>query len=104
MVALNEQFAKQKPSRQKMRQVNRLPAPQPRRENTCTYEKTVSGMFYYGFRYYYPETGRWLSRDPIEERGGVNLYGFVLNDGVNFIDLYGLRGSPGSGGVGNSLK
>ncbi len=39
-------------------------------------------MCCYGFRYYEPVTGRWPSRDPIEERGGVNLYGFVGNGGV----------------------
>jgi hypothetical protein len=33
----------------------------------------------------------WLSRDPIGERGGVNLYGFVGNDGVNHEDLLGLE-------------
>lgn len=32
----------------------------------------------------------WPSRDPIEERGGINLYGFVGNDGVNVIDRLGL--------------
>ena len=30
--------------------------------------------------------GTWPSRDPIEERGGVNLYAFVGNDGINRID------------------
>ncbi len=45
--------------------------------------------YYYGFRYYDPQTGRWPSRDPIEERGGMNLYGFVSNDGVNKFDLLG---------------
>ena len=35
---------------------------------------------YYGSRYYHPQTGRWINRDPIEEEGGLNLYGFVLND------------------------
>ncbi len=48
-------------------------------------------MNYYGYRYYDPETGRWPSRDPIEERGGVNLYGFVGNDGVNRWDNLGLE-------------
>ena len=42
----------------------------------------------YLYRYYDPLTGRWPSRDPIEERGGVNLYGFVGNDG-NSIDVLG---------------
>ncbi len=34
-------------------------------------------------RYYSPDLGRWMSRDPIEEKGGENLYRFVGNDGVN---------------------
>jgi hypothetical protein len=34
--------------------------------------------------------GLWLTRDPIEEEGGVNLYGFVANDGVNEADYLGL--------------
>lgn len=33
--------------------------------------------------YYDPVQGRWCSRDPIGEQGGVNLYGFVGNDGVD---------------------
>ncbi|WFB35595.1 RHS repeat-associated core domain-containing protein [Kiritimatiellota bacterium B12222] len=45
----------------------------------------------YGFRYYDPETGRWPNRDPIGERGGFNLYGFVGNDGVNSWDALGLE-------------
>ena len=44
----------------------------------------------YGFRYYEPLTGRWLNRDPIEEEGGINLYAFVGNDGVNALDYLGL--------------
>jgi RHS repeat-associated protein len=45
---------------------------------------------YYGYRYYHPQTGRWINRDPIEENGGLNLYGFVGNDGVNRADHLGL--------------
>ncbi|MFI2796194.1 RHS repeat-associated core domain-containing protein, partial [Haloferula sp. A504] len=37
------------------------------------------GVTYYGYRWYDPVTGRWPSRDLIEERGGVNLYVFVGN-------------------------
>jgi len=51
---------------------------------------------YYGYRYYDPKTGRWLSRDPIEERGGINLYGFVGNSPIQRIDLFGLA-PPGKG-------
>jgi RHS repeat-associated protein len=47
----------------------------------------------YGYRYYDPVTGRWPSRDPIGERGGINLYGFVGNDGVNVWDRLGLYGA-----------
>jgi RHS repeat-associated protein len=49
-----------------------------------------TGLYYYGYRYYDPMTGRWLSRDPIEEKGGENLYGFVGCDGVNEWDFLGL--------------
>lgn len=49
-----------------------------------------TGLYYYGYRYYDPLTGRWLSRDPIGEEGGINLYGFVGNVGVNDIDYLGL--------------
>jgi RHS repeat-associated protein len=48
----------------------------------------------YLYRYYDPLTGRWPSRDPIEERGGLNLYGFVGNNAPNYIDLYGLDEVP----------
>jgi RHS repeat-associated protein len=49
-----------------------------------------SGLVYYGYRWYDPVTGRWPSRDPIEEGGGVNLYGMVGNGGVNVVDRLGL--------------
>ena len=41
--------------------------------------------------FYNPETGSFLNRDPIEERGGENLYGFVRNDGVNGRDYLGMK-------------
>jgi hypothetical protein len=39
--------------------------------------------------FYNPSTGRWLSRDPIEERGGLNLYRFVDGDAISSIDPNG---------------
>ncbi len=54
------------------------------------YQDTESGLSYYGYRYYNPNTGRWLSRDPIEEEGGLNLYGMVGNDTINLVDPLGL--------------
>ena len=48
-----------------------------------------TGLYYYGFRYYSPELGRWWSRDPLEEHGGLNLYGFVWNNSINGTDVLG---------------
>jgi RHS repeat-associated protein len=53
-----------------------------------------TGLYYYGYRYYSPELGRWVSCDPIEEQGGMNLYGFVWNNGIRGIDILGLVGTP----------
>jgi RHS repeat-associated protein len=44
---------------------------------------------YYGYRYYHPQTGRLINKDPIEEEGGINLYAFVGTDGVNRWDKLG---------------
>jgi RHS repeat-associated protein len=52
---------------------------------------SVTGLLYYGYRWYDPVTGRWPSRDPIEEEGGINLYGFVGNDGVKAYDYLGKK-------------
>jgi RHS repeat-associated protein len=54
------------------------------------YGDAETDLIYYGYRYYNPQTGRWIGRDPIEEVGGINLYGFVGNDPVNNIDPFGL--------------
>jgi len=48
-----------------------------------------TGWYDYGYRFYVPRLGRWIKRDPIEEGGGVNLYGFVRNDPVNGWDYLG---------------
>jgi len=49
-----------------------------------------SDFVYYGYRYYSPSTGRWLSRDPIGEKGGNNPYRFAANSAINFFDELGL--------------
>lgn len=53
------------------------------------YTDEETGLVYYGLRYYSPSTGRWISRDPLEEQGGTNLYGACLNDPVNKWDILG---------------
>lgn len=53
------------------------------------YTDSETGLIYYGYRYYSPITGRWIGRDPIEEAGGANLYGFIYNDGINRWDYLG---------------
>jgi RHS repeat-associated protein len=46
-------------------------------------------------RAYDPDLGRWLSRDPIEEVGGLNLYEYCGNDPINKMDLDGLCAQQG---------
>jgi RHS repeat-associated protein len=48
-----------------------------------------SGLYNYGYRFYHPNLGRWISKDPIEEEGGINLYGMLNNSPQNNIDLLG---------------
>ena len=59
----------------------------PYRFSTKPLEGT--GLYYYGFRWYDAGTGRWVSRDPIGERGGVNLFEFVENAPTLGIDPLG---------------
>lgn len=54
------------------------------------YVDSETELSYYGYRYYSPTMGRWLSRDPIAERGGLHLYGFVNNSPLNSLDPLGL--------------
>jgi RHS repeat-associated protein len=49
-----------------------------------------SQHYYFGYRHYDPRFGRWLSRDPLGEAGGFNLYAYCGNDPVNRHDPLGL--------------
>jgi RHS repeat-associated protein len=53
------------------------------------YQDDETGLLYYGYRFYNPTDGRWPSRDPIEEDGGVNLYALVSNYPIGRIDVLG---------------
>jgi len=53
----------------------------------------------FGYRDYDPDTGRWTARDPVGFAGGdINLYRYVLNDPINFVDPDGLN--PVAGAIG----
>jgi RHS repeat-associated protein len=49
-----------------------------------------TGLYFYRARYYDPKAGRFLQRDPIGFKGGINQYVYVSNKPVNFVDPYGL--------------
>jgi RHS repeat-associated protein len=51
-------------------------------------------LYYYGFRFYSPDIGRWLNRDPIQEKGGVNLFSFVSNNSFTSVDYLGMWNIP----------
>ena len=65
-----------------------------RLENRSAPTQIASGLNYYGYRFYDPVTGRWPSRDPIQEAGGFNLYGMLNNDSLNQLDFLGLAPDP----------
>ncbi len=48
-----------------------------------------SGLYQVRYRFLHPNLGRWPNRDPLQEKGGVNLYGFVRNNPLNLIDSDG---------------
>ncbi|MBX3315461.1 MAG: RHS repeat-associated core domain-containing protein [Phycisphaeraceae bacterium] len=59
------------------------------------YNDSESGLYYYGYRYYSTGMGRWLSRDPIEEQDGLNMYVTVQNSLMNYVDPLGLEAYVG---------
>ncbi len=68
-----------------------------------------TGLIRFGVRDYDPAIGRWTAKDPIDFYGGdVNLYGYVGEGPVNFIDPWGLWtlgfGFGGTGGAGGAFS
>ena len=49
----------------------------------------------HGMRYYDPEIGRYLTRDPIGYGDGMNVYLYVHDNPINHIDPLGLAGAVG---------
>jgi RHS repeat-associated protein len=60
-----------------------------------------SGLYIYLYRFYDPNTLRWLNRDPLGEWGGYNLYRFVYESPLSYIDPDGL--TPTGAGIGGAI-
>ena len=60
----------------------------PRRFSSEFYDSELD-LVYYNYRHYSPALGRWLSRDPIEEQGGLNLYAHCENNPIGKRDILG---------------
>lgn len=58
--------------------------------SSTKFTEAETSHVHYEFRDYFPELGRWPTRDPIKERGGLNLFAFVRNAAPNAIDVRGL--------------
>jgi len=58
------------------------------------YYDSETGLHYNYFRYYNPQTGRYITPDPIGLEGGINLFAYVGGNPVNWVDPLGLHG-PG---------
>lgn len=88
-VPANPRTTNEGPFGEVIRSTGPLAKANPMRFST-KYQDDETGLNYYGYRYYDPGTGRWLNQDPIQERGGINLYSFNRNNAVGLIDLFGL--------------
>jgi len=55
------------------------------------YFDAETALGYWGYRYYSPRLGRWLSRDPAEEEGGANVYAYLQNQPCASVDPLGLQ-------------
>jgi len=69
-----------------------------------------NGLYFMGTRFYDPEVGRFINKDPIGYDGGNNLYAYTENNPVNWIDPLGFdgiyvsyRGYPVNTGYGFNL-
>lgn len=80
------------------------------------YSDAETGFYYYGYRFYSADCGRWLSRDPVQSVVELGLfqyeiqsvhyrilladiipYHFVFNNPLNRIDIHGLLDSSDDG-------
>ena len=59
-------------------------------------ERDATGLYYYGYRYYQPWAGRWLSADPAGPVDGLNLFRMNRNNPVTFYDSDGKKPVAGN--------
>lgn len=62
-------------------------------------ERDATGLYYYGYRYYQPWAGRWLSADPAGTVDGLNLFRMVRNNPPSGFDVQGLMMKAVASGV-----
>jgi RHS repeat-associated protein len=55
-----------------------------------------TGLYYYRERYYDPMEGKFISKDPIGFKGGINLYAYVGQNPINYTDPFGLTMGKGN--------
>ncbi|MHA6195173.1 RHS repeat-associated core domain-containing protein [Pseudomonas wadenswilerensis] len=55
----------------------------------CYKERDATGLYYYGYRYYQPWAGRWLSTDPAGPVDGMNTFSYVSNNPASSVDRDG---------------
>ena len=56
----------------------------------CKRVDSETGFVFFGRRHYDPKTARWITKDPLGLKGGLNFYAYVMNNPLNHFDLYGL--------------
>ena len=54
-------------------------------------KEELTGLYYYRYRDYNPQTGRFLQPDPLGQLPGPNIYSYCQNNPVNWVDPWGME-------------